>query len=318
MNIKTRFFNYVKKFWLIVFLICSLVFLLNYFLEQATLVSKPLYFSWIFFLLTVSIHILFWILASFIWKYLLFITYDISISSFQSFSQLVLVSIGKYMPGKIWGMIARGTQLKELGLDVKGIFIITFQEQILLLHASAVVSAILIAFLIETKWAYGLISIALLSMLVGRYVQFLFVKLYNFLISNLTKNTLEIQKIITQHNYINLLIAYMMLWILSGCIFSGIYFIFITQSEFSLTMMAWMILANTIGITVGLFALFAPAGIGVRESVSSIILSQVMPLEQAIFLSLLFRFWTVLTELSLGIIVGYFFGKNIFKKSSIE
>ncbi len=220
------------------------------------------------------------------------------------------------MPGKIWGMIARGTQLKEFGLNVKEIFIITFQEQILLLHASAIVSTILFAFLIE--WGYALISIALLSMLVGRHVQLLFVKLYNFLISNLTKNTLEIQKIITQHNYVNLLIAYMMLWILSGCIFSGIYFIFITESEFSLTMMAWMILANTISITVGLFALFAPAGIGVRESVSSVILSQVMPLEQAIFLSLLFRIWTVLTELGLGIVVGYFLGKNIFKKMPME
>jgi hypothetical protein len=91
-----------------------------------------------------------------------------------------------------------------------------------------------------------------------------------------------------------------------------------TQNEFSLKIIAWMILANTIGITVGFFALFAPAGIGVRESVSSLVLSQVMPLEQAIFLSLLFRLWTVFTELSSGIIVGYILGKNIFKKQPIK
>ncbi|MDM8562965.1 hypothetical protein QUF54_06395, partial [Candidatus Marithioploca araucensis] len=89
-------------------------------------------------------------MSSFTWKYLLLMVGNVFISPFQSFSQLVFVSIGKYMPGKVWGMVARGTQLKELGIDIRGIFLISIQEQMLLLHASAVVSAILIGFLIET------------------------------------------------------------------------------------------------------------------------------------------------------------------------
>jgi len=315
---KASIFNLIKKFWLIVFLISSLVFLLHYFLEQATLVSKPLYFSWKFFLLTVLVHIVFWILSSFTWKYLLLMVDNVSISPLQSFSQLVLVSIGKYMPGKVWGMVARGTQLKELGINIKGILLITIQEQMLLLHASAVVSAILIGFLIETTWAYGLMSVAVLSVLVGRRIQLLFITLFDRLMSHLKKDKLNIKRTITQRHYFSLLIAYIMTWILAGCIFSGLYFTFMTQNEFSLKIIAWMILANTIGITVGFFALFAPAGIGVRESISSLVLSQVMPLEQAIFLSLLFRLWTVLTELSSGIIVGYILGKNIFKKQPIK
>jgi len=308
----------VKKFWLVAFLICSSIFILNYLLEQIAHVSKPLYFSWIFFFLTIFLTILFWITASFTWKYLLLITSNVSISLFQGFSQLVLVSVGKYIPGKIWGMIARGAQLKELKIDVKKIFVISIQEQILLIHASVVVSSITIVFLIETKWIYILIIIILLSGFIGRYIQLFLIKTYNFLMNYFEKNILEIEEIITQRNYLRLLIFYMMIWILSGCIFSGIYFIFMTQNEFNLTIIVWLILANTISITVGFFAFFTPAGIGVRESISSIILSQIMPLEQAIFLSLLFRMWTVLTELGLGVIIGYLLGKNIFKKTSIK
>ncbi|MFK5969751.1 MAG: hypothetical protein QM487_06475 [Candidatus Marithrix sp.] len=228
------------------------------------------------------------------------------------------MSVGKYIPGKIWGMIARGTQLKELGIDVKKIFVISIQEQILLIHASVIVSSISIIFLIETNWTCLLMIVILLSGFIGKYIQQFLIAVYNFLMNYLKKNVLEVKEIITQQNYLRLLIFYMMIWILSGWIFSGIYFIFITQNELNLTIIVWMILANTIGITVGFFALFAPAGIGVRESISSIVLSQVMPLEQAIFLSLLFRFWAVLTELSLGMIIGYLLGKNIFKKSSIK
>jgi len=309
-------FNLVKKFWLIAFLIGSLFFLVNYFVEQATFISKPLYFSWKTFLATILVHVLFWILSSLIWKHLLLTICNVFISPFQSFSQLVLVSVGKYMPGKIWGMIARGTQLKEFGVNVKEIFSLTIQEQILLLHAGLVISAILTGFLVAKMWAYGLMIAAILSVLVGRRMQILFITLLDYLISSLTKP--DVKKTITQQQYFKLLIAYIILWILIGWVFSGIYFTFVTQNDFSIRIMAWLILANTIGIMAGFLAIFAPAGIGVRESISSIVLSQVIPLEQAIFLSLLFRFWTVLTELSFGIIVGYILGKNIFKKQPIK
>ncbi|HHB93347.1 MAG TPA: hypothetical protein ENK59_09080 [Thioploca sp.] len=311
-------FNLVKKFWLVIFMICSFIFILNYLLEQAVHISKPLYFSWIFFFSMILFTILFWITASFTWKYLLSITCNVYITLFQSFSQLVLVSIGKYIPGKIWGIIARGTQLKKLGIDVKKIFVTSIQEQILLIHASVIISSISIIFLIETNWAYLLMIIILLSGFIGKYIQRFLIATYNLLMNYLKKNIIEVKEIITQQNYLSLLVFYMMIWILSGLIFSGIYFVFITQNELNLTIIVWMILANTISITLGFFALFAPAGIGVRESVSSIILSQIMPLEQAIFLSLLFRFWIVLTELSLGMIIGYLLGKNIFKKHSVE
>jgi glycosyltransferase 2 family protein len=310
---KTKIFNWLKKFWLILFLTSSLIFLLHYFLEQATLVSTPHYFVLRFFVLTILVHSFFWMLSSFAWQYLLLISCQLKISLFQSFSQLIFVSIGKYMPGKVWGMVARGGQLKALGLDIKSIFLISFQEQILILHASAIVSALLIGFLMQTIWGYGLMAIALFSLFLGKPIQIVFVILFNYLMKHLKKEQLNLKQTITQKHYLSLLMIYMMTWILAGCIFSGLYLTFITPNELNLNLITWMILANTIGITVGFFAFFAPAGIGVRESVSSLVLSQVMPLEQAIFLSLLFRFWIVLTELTFGIIVGYFFGKNLFK-----
>jgi len=57
-----------------------------------------------------------------------------------------------------------------------------------------------------------------------------------------------------------------------------------------------LMLANTVGNTLGFLALFAPGGIGVREGVASSILAGFMPLGDAVMLSLLFRLWTVVLD----------------------
>lgn len=305
------FIGFIKKFWLILFLLSSLLFILHYFIYQVGQLPEQIGFAWKILLITIFINVIYWVVATLIWKYLLLSVFGVNISGFQSFSQLVLVSMGKYIPGKIWGMVARGTQLRQFGLKMNSLVIVTVQEQILLLHASAVVSAIFMGLLMKTDWAWGLTGLALLSLLLGKHLQQIFFGLYEQLMKLLKRNfLLDDKPIITSFQYISLLGAYMMIWLLIGCVFGSLYFVFIAPNDFNLKIMLWMILANTVGTTIGFFAFFAPGGIGVRESVSSAILLIVIPLESAILISLLFRLWVVFTELTLGIIVGYILGKK--------
>lgn len=80
----------------------------------------------------------------------------------------------------------------------------------------------------------------------------------------------------------------------------------------NLELLGWLVLANILGITIGFFALFAPGGIGVRETITSLTLTQVMPLETALLLSLVFRFWIVASELSGSIIITLLLGRQVF------
>jgi len=62
-----------------------------------------------------------------------------------------------------------------------------------------------------------------------------------------------------------------------------------------------LIVANTIGISIGFFAVFSPGGLGIREAITSSLLTTQMNLEQAILLCLLFRLWIVAFELLSGL-----------------
>jgi uncharacterized membrane protein YbhN (UPF0104 family) len=72
-----------------------------------------------------------------------------------------------------------------------------------------------------------------------------------------------------------------------------------------------------VGITLGFFAIFAPAGIGVREGVTSAILLNQMPLTDALLLSLLYRLWVVAIELSGGLL-ALWSARAMFRRKTAE
>jgi hypothetical protein len=64
-----------------------------------------------------------------------------------------------------------------------------------------------------------------------------------------------------------------------------------------------VVIANTVGITIGFFAVFAPAGIGVREGMTAWMLSTYMPLADAVILTVLFRLWLLAVDALFVVIV---------------
>ena len=60
------------------------------------------------------------------------------------------------------------------------------------------------------------------------------------------------------------------------------------------------VLSLTAGFLAGFVALFAPGGVGVREGVGAALLANIMSLEDAVLLMLMFRLWVVVMELLAG------------------
>ncbi|EIJ41428.1 Uncharacterized protein family (UPF0104) [Beggiatoa alba B18LD] len=305
----------IKRFWLIGFIICALIFIIRYLWIETHKFTFPLTFNTALFWFTLLLQILFLSITASVWQYIVFTIGKANITFNQSFIQQTLLTMGKYLPGKVWGMIARGSQLKAVGLNWQQVVNLTLQEQLTLVHAGGVVSACFLAILYNQLIWWGLAVIAFISIFLGKQVLILAFYLYQQLGQLFLKKhpiSLENLQLPSHYEYLMMVSGFMLAWLVLGLLYSGVYFTFTLQTLPILPSIAWITLANTIGVTLGFFALFAPAGIGVRESITTMFLLNIMPLEQAVMSSLLFRFWTVGAELLTGLILLFWLGKKPF------
>ena len=243
---------------------------------------------------------------SLLWKRLIASVSGADFTLWESFRQQNLLNLGKYLPGKIWGMLARGATLTDRGVTVTGAIVATCTEQTIVLHSAFLVGAILFASLRPSLPTLALASAAILTLAFGAQLLRIVFRLY----LKMAKHGAELlspQKIglISHATYLNFALGYSAGWIVNGLLFTSIYFAFF-DATFSIQLLGILILANTFGVTLGFLAIFAPSGIGVREAVTSGVLALVMPLDDAIMLTVLFRLWLVLTDIVVGglVVVG--------------
>jgi glycosyltransferase 2 family protein len=292
----------LKKVWLYVFLTGAFLYAANYLYGRAGQMERPTHFSPGFFLLVIATQSLFWYTYSSLWRRLLFRVATTDFTLWESFRQINLLNLGKYLPGKIWGMVARGASLSEKGVSVADAVIATCTEQTLVLHSALIVSVLLFACL---QPSYAAIAFAVLSAMtvgVGAWLLKVALKVYlHFFKSNSTASALPKPKLISGLTYFTFILGHGAGWIFNGLLFSSIYYAFFDVAP-TLQQVGLLVLANTVGVTIGFLAIFAPGGIGVREAITSSILTMMMSIEDAVMLAVLFRLWLLLVDMIVGVL----------------
>ena len=296
-----RLIKIIKRTWGAVFLVFGLAFMVRYFTQETQHLGRPLNFSLDFIGITALFQMGFWLLASVIWKQIVRSTSGAGISLLDSFAQIAAVSIGKYLPGKVWGMVVRGAHMKSRGANVGDVLVATFHEQYLLLGSALALSTLLGVFLFHERWAWGVIALVIVGVLLGKPVQHFGIRLFFYFWRKAGRTVPENYALaMPTATYLKLFLEFLLLWVLNGCVFASLYFAFF-HNPYPASLPLTMILANTVGITAGFLALFAPGGIGVREAVASAILAHGMPLNDAVFLTLIYRLWVVAMEMLSGL-----------------
>jgi hypothetical protein len=314
---QSRILGYIKRVWLLVFIIACLVFLVKFLYSESGRIQQPLHVGVQYLLLAGLLQAAFWLAAANIWQHIVAVTAQTRITVFGSLSQLFTVSLGKYIPGKIWGMLARGLQMRQHGITADSVIVATFFEQFLMLQASVVLSLLLFAYLSHGPLMWLALAAAVGVVVFGQPLQTLGTVIYVKLLSYWGKGGIAQKRLLMQRkDQTILLLKFVILWLLNGLVLTGLYFSFFDGS-YSFELVASLILANTVGITLGFFAIFAPAGIGVREGVTSAILLNQMPLTDALLLSLLYRLWVVAIELSGGLL-ALWSARAMFRRKSAE
>ena len=254
--------------------------------------------------------------------YLMTLKLGIALSFPETLENWFTSQLGKYLPGKVWLVLGRFYFYESKGKSRKMITIALYLETVMLIVTGALIFFAALLFLKEIRfvregdlwWAFLLLALVLLSL----HPRIL-LRLSNWILAR------------SKREPISLPISYPnILWILLICFLSwvvgGIGFYFFIDAIYPIAFQHLLFITGSLAIssTIGLIALFAPGGLGVREGALAYLLSFLVPGSVAVILSVLTRIWMTFIEIGLiGMIylVGKFrkgFGINRYDRTEGE
>lgn len=289
-----------QRYWLIGFATACFVLAAVYLESITDQLQEPIVWRTPYLLVALALQAAFWAILTLCWQRVVLTFVDKPPPVRAAFVQLTLVNLGKYLPGKLWGMLARGNYMNRQGMRLNVALAATLYEQLQLLHSGLVVGTLSAAFLFGPNYGALLVLVGLLSVLLG-------LRFRNALLRGLNRIAHRIDPAVTASmeskvdaaDYLALLGKYALLWCLSGLILASLYSAMLDR-ELEPALLAALVLANTVSIVGGFVAIFAPAGIGVREITLVALLAPVMGTAEAVLLGVISRLWLVAMDLAGG------------------
>ncbi len=205
--------------------------------------------------------------------------------------------VAKYVPGGVWYTLGRVYLGKTLKIKEEiGMLSVIFETFLLMLTN-------LVIFLIAANFAG---DIPILSPLVSiLLILMILVLLYPPLLNTLLNFTLRLIKrpqVKLKAKYINILklsTYFFGVWI---CQIAGFYLLINSIYPLSPAHIPDLAIAYTLSWITGFIVLFAPAGLGIREGMMSILLTPVIPSPLAVAMSFITRIWITVLEVIMFII----------------
>ncbi len=230
----------------------------------------------------------------------------IAISFRETLESWFYSQLGKYLPGKVWLLVSRFYFYQKKGKAKRTISIALYVETVTFVLAAGLL--FLIAFLSfpETRSMYSIAQIGGALLLV--FLAFFFLhpkvlqRLTNWVLTRLRREPIDLS--ISYWDILQILFICLLSWGVGG-----VGYTLFVSSLFHISSSYFFFLTGALAIssTLGLIALFAPSGLGVREGVLVYLLSALMPSSIAVIISVLTRLWTTLIEIGL-IGMVYLFG----------
>ena len=249
-----------------------------------------------------SMQIIFLLLATETWRRVVRVLTGANVGLVSSYMQLAAVAVGKYVPGKVWGFLARTGEMNRKNVPVHMAVMSSVVEQMLLL-AGALVVAVGAAMVAIPQLSGPVLIVGIAGLAGIVFASMKIPTIANWLLRKKMPNALPVR--IDGYHPIGILrfvFAYAVIWLFSGAIFSTIYFSLFDVAV-TAERVAALVLGNTLGIALGFFAFFVPGGIGVREAVATIVLAPFVPVREALLAAVAYRAWMVLIDGLNGVVL---------------
>ena len=242
----------------------------------------------------VLLHAVYLALSAEVWRRMVRMVAGRKVAYADAYMQMAAVAVGKYVPGKVWGFVARVAQLRRDNIPAHQSVAGSVVEQILVIAGAGIViiGAALVAFAEYRVYviAFGVLLVAAL-VLASRNVPAL---LRRFGRSREGDRPIQYARY-SAPRLLLFSLAYAVLWFISGAILAIIYFATFGAAV-TAEAVAAIVIANTVGFIAGFLAVFAPGGLGVREAATVIVLTPLLPVREVIVAAIALRALIVLFD----------------------
>lgn len=236
--------------------------------------------------------------------YYLYRVLGVQVSYPQVFRILNLALLGKYIPGKVWliGNYVLFSHEVGIGSRKAGTNLVLFLS---LYWLPGCLCCIPLITMFSASMKYILIFfLVVVGLLIHPKILNLVVSYSWSIVARFTgskeNNRFQLLTQISYWSYIKSIGLSFLLWVITGGV---IFFIFLAfQFPIKISDLFVCILAAAASAVVGFLAIFAPDGIGVKEGVGVILLSQITTQESAFLVMITLRLLTILVDVCSGLI----------------
>jgi uncharacterized membrane protein YbhN (UPF0104 family) len=294
--------EFLHRYWLALFFGISVLYVAYYIYGQIDRLHEAINFSLLPLLGGIVIQIVFWLLIGYLWTAVLSLTAAKRVTLLDGLFQLCLMTLGKYIPGKIWGVVARASYARqEHGISIGEMVQATYIEQLYLFGTGVIAATVLAAALGINDLLWYAAAVFLLAIIGATFYQKPLTKLIRWAYQRKDPDAqvdLEDPRL-PPLRMLSLLLFYAIGWLMLGLVMYALY-LSVFEADPAPRMAMAVTMAGTTGFCAGLIAFFAPGGIGVREAVSASILAAFMPVADAVLLVLIFRLWLAVLDVLAG------------------
>lgn len=294
--------NYSRPVLVIMLLIClclaGFVFVESFSnFDFSSLLSNPLVLPAIFLQIVAS---LLFVLA---WKILLAAQTQNRFSFAQCAAQIGITLLGKYLPGKIWGLVGRTYVLNNKGLSKSESLSLLLADQFITFYTGIMIGVVALCLYFSVGLAIPLAVLSLLAIpIIGNNYDKIIGWLKKFLgywLNKISTSSEPQAVLVTRKIFVGCSIIYLLHWLATSTVLILLFYPLISNQlvlDGSL-----FIAAIPLAMLAGFLAIWAPGGVGVREAVIVGILLLSLPLDAGVAIALSYRLICILIDFCFGV-----------------
>ena len=278
----------------ILFLILVVYFLGKYFIDNRDVIKNmDWHLDWISVMISFLFYFAYMITLASLWHYITKLN-QCSIGHFDAVIAYLSSIPGKYIPGKVFLLMARCPAYEKANQPIRKVTICFFLENICTLLGAAFLFLISLFFFPNDLLSqYAWLTVILIIL----FFIFIHPRIINFFLriaGKLLKKDMEIP--MSYPDMLRVVVLFICNWLVAG---SG--FFMLVHAIYPVTASQWLYVGGIYGLStiIGILALFAPSGLGVREGILIAGLLLIMPEEYAVTISLITRLWQTVAEIFL-------------------
>jgi uncharacterized membrane protein YbhN (UPF0104 family) len=205
--------------------------------------------------------------------------------------------LGRYIPGTAPWILGKIGFASEQGISKKKLGASSLLEALLQLISTIITSLLLILisrrFISLPPFAWVILLMGLVVCLVLVYPKY-FNGLLNFVFLKIKKQNLGLENSTSFKLNVKIILLYSI-----GAILTAFSLFLVARSVVYISpdSIPYVMGVSTLSGAIGMMAIFVPSGLGVREVSQVALLSVIMPIDQAVLISVLSRFWSIATDL---------------------